>query len=178
MAESNVLIHWHLECPNRSCRRKESFKKCPNERDLVNWARVIHEKPVWFDWQNQSKLWSSYHLPLLVKEIHLPHFPGNFYNRKKSSEWPTTREKRKKKNKEYNKKKEVKFFSHSKLCWNFLCAPTETKISICVLALERKGHLPLSCNLPPLWSENGISGFKLLFFSKTLGVNGLIHLFK
>ena len=31
-----------------------------------------------------------------------------------------------------------------------------------------------ACNLPPQQSENGISGFKMPFSAKSLGVNGLI----
>ena len=62
-----------------SGRRKKSFKKCPNERALINWARFHAKKPIRYGWQNERKIWSSYHLPLLVKKCHLlQHFLGNF----------------------------------------------------------------------------------------------------
>ena len=40
-------------------RKKKFFKKCPNKRDPVNWARFTCEKPITFDWQNRRKIWSS-----------------------------------------------------------------------------------------------------------------------
>ena len=57
-----------------SSRRKKSFTKCPNERVLVNWARFSNEKPIRFDLQNRRKIWSCYHLPLLVKRNVHKHF--------------------------------------------------------------------------------------------------------
>ena len=56
--------------PNSSSRKK-SFKTFPNERDLMNCARLTREKPIRFVWQNRRKIWSSYHFPLLVKKFHL-----------------------------------------------------------------------------------------------------------
>ena len=104
----NYLTHWLLHWPKPAVMEPQTFshlwcnpffdrrcllwltqaegrnllkRQCPNKRDLGNWARLTREKPIRFDWQNQRKIWSCYHLPLLVKKLHLlQRFLGNFYS--------------------------------------------------------------------------------------------------
>ena len=56
-----------------SCRRKSKSFKVPIHVilwDLVNWARVTHEKSIRIHRPNRRNIRSSNHLPLLLKKIY------------------------------------------------------------------------------------------------------------